>query len=129
METIKNISESEWKVLEILWDKPGSLIGEIRTALDGSGWSYSTIKTLVLRLTQKGALRAEESDEGKRYYPNVDEDASRKSEARSFINRIYNGSLSMMVSSLVKGSKLSQSETAELMSLIDKMDSREEPDE
>ena len=65
MESVKNISESEWKVLEVLWEKPGSLIGEIRTALADSGWSYSTIKTLVLRLTQKGALYTKESPHGR----------------------------------------------------------------
>lgn len=122
MENIKNISESEWKVLEILWDKPGSLIGEIRAALTDSGWSYSTIKTLVLRLTQKGALRSEDSAEGKRYYPEVNEEAARRNETKNFIERIYNGSLSMMVSSFVKDSKLSESEVKELMSLVDKME-------
>ena len=118
----KNISESEWKVLETLWDKPGSLIGEIREALSKSDWSYSTIKTLVLRLTQKGIVRTEESPQGKRYYPAVDEEASRRSETRNFIDRIYKGSVHMMVSNLVKGSGLSEAETAELMELIDKIE-------
>ena len=122
MDNIKNISDSEWKVMEILWNTPGMLIGEIRDALSGSGWSYSTIKTLVLRLTQKNVLRTEESEKGKRYFPAVDEDASKRKETRSFIDRIYNGSVRMMFSNLVKDSKLSDSEAEELMGLIDKME-------
>lgn len=122
MENTKNISESEWKVLEILWDKPGSLIGEIRAALTDSNWSYSTIKTLVLRLTQKGVLRSEDSAEGKRYYPEINEDTTRRNETKNFMERIYNGSLRMMVSNLVKDSKLSASEVKELMNLVDKME-------
>ena len=122
MENTKNISESEWKVLEILWDKPGSLIGEIRAALADSNWSYSTIKTLVLRLTQKGVLRSEDSAEGKRYYPEINEDTTRRNETKNFMERIYNGSLRMMVSNLVKDSKLSASEVKELMNLVDKME-------
>lgn len=118
----KSISEAEWKVLETLWEKPGSLIGEIREALSDSGWSYSTIKTLVLRLTQKGIVKTEESPQGKRYYPDVDEESSRRSETRNFINRIYKGSVHMMVSNLVKDSGLSKAEEAELMELIDKIE-------
>ena len=122
MGNIKNISDSEWKVMDILWNNPGMLIGEIRDALSGSGWSYSTIKTLVLRLTQKKVLRTEESEKGKRYFPAVDEDDSKRMETRSFIDRIYNGSVRMMFSNLVKDSKLSDSEAKNLMELIDKME-------
>ena len=122
MENIKSISDSEWKVMEILWAAPGMLIGEIRDALSDSGWSYSTIKTLVLRLTQKEFLRTESTAKGKRYFPAVDEDASKRQETKSLIDRIYNGSVRMMFSNLVKGSKLSESEANELLDLIDKMD-------
>lgn len=117
-----NISESEWKILEILWSKPGLLIGEIRDALSDSGWSYSTIKTLVARLANKNILRTEETPKGRQYYPNVDEAESKRNETRSFLDRIYNGSVKMMFSNLVKDSHLSENETEELMSLIDKME-------
>ena len=122
MEGAKNISESEWKVLEVLWDRPGSLIGEIRSALSDSGWSYSTIKTLVSRLVGKGALEAKDSPQGKRYYPAVDEDESRRDETRHFLDRIYNGSVRILFSNLVRDSKLSDEELEELMGLIDKME-------
>lgn len=122
MENIKSISDSEWKVMEILWNTPGMLIGEIRDALAESGWSYSTIKTLVLRLTQKEILRTEESPKGKMYFPAVDEEASKRMETKSFLDKIYNGSVRMMFSNLVKDSKLSDTEAAELLDLIDKMD-------
>lgn len=122
MEDIKNISEAEWKVLEILWANPGMLIGEIRDALEESGWSYSTIKTLVLRLTKKGILKTDETQKGRRYYPGVDEEATRRSEARNLIDRIYNGSVRMMFSNLVKDSKLSDNEAEALLDLIEKMD-------
>lgn len=122
MDNSRNITESEWKVLEILWDKPGSLIGEIRNALSRSGWSYSTIKTLVARLVRKGAIKVEDSQEGKRYYPAVDADKSRREETMHFIDRIYNGSVRMLFSNLVKTTNLSDKEAEELMELIDKME-------
>ena len=122
MKNETNISESEWKVMEILWSAPGKLIGEIRTALESSGWSYSTIKTLVLRLVQKGVLKVEETAQGKKYYPAISEAKCRMRETKNFLDRIYNGSVKMMVSNLVKDSNLSEADAAELMNLIDKME-------
>lgn len=117
-----NVSDAEWKVLEILWSNPGSLIGEIRDSLSDSGWSYSTIKTLVLRLTQKGVLRYENSDKGRAYYPAVSEESLKIRETQHFIDRIYNGSVKMMFASLVKDSNLSKNDAEELMQLVDKME-------
>ena len=62
------------------------------------------------------------SAEGKRYYPEINEDTTRRNETKNFMERIYNGSLRMMVSNLVKDSKLSASEVKELMNLVDKME-------
>lgn len=117
-----NVSDAEWKVLEILWSNPRSLIGEIRDSLSDSGWSYSTIKTLVMRLTQKGVLRYENSDKGRAYYPVVSEESLKSRETQHFIDRIYNGSVKMMFASLVKDSNLSKNDAEELMQLVDKME-------
>ena len=51
-----NISESEWTVMEYLWNNPMVTITEIRKALSSTGWSDSTIKTLVRRLVSKNAV-------------------------------------------------------------------------
>lgn len=40
--------------MEVVWRCPGASLHQIVAALEGSGWSYSTIKTLVGRLVNKG---------------------------------------------------------------------------
>lgn len=45
-----SIAETEWKVMELLWSTPNLTIGEIKAGLSYTGWSESTIKTLVRRL-------------------------------------------------------------------------------
>ena len=117
-----SISEAEWKVLNVLWKQPGMLMGQIRTALSESGWSASTIKTLVLRLIKKGAVKTEESDGGRLYFPALNEEECRARETKSFIDRIYEGSVKSMFSNLVKESGLSEDEALELMKIIDKME-------
>ena len=117
-----NISDSEWKVMEVVWKNPGITIGNIRTALEGNEWSYSTIKTLVIRLVKKSALRCEESDMGKRYYAAVSEHEAKRHETQSFIEKLYEGSIKRMVSNLVEDSSLSQKDVDDLMKLIDKLE-------
>lgn len=116
-----NISESEWVVMEYLWKNPQTTISEIRKALSDTGWSDSTIKTLVRRLVSKNAVAV--NDEGVifRYYPLISQQECRLKETKSFINRVYDGSVSMLVTNLAANSNLTEKETEELLSLIEKM--------
>lgn len=123
MEQEYNITDAEWKVMEFIWAHPYSTMGEIRESLEKTtGWNSSTIKTLVLRLVKKDVLQAEGSARNNKYSARVKEDECRRKETLNFLDRIYNGSVKMMVSNLVRDSKLSGEEIDELMSIIDKME-------
>ena len=117
-----NISEAEWKIMQILWERKNLTIKEITASLVDTGWSYSTIKTLVLRLTKKGAIGADTTIGNFKYYPIANRNECRLKETKSFLNRIYGGSVKMLIASLANESELSESETARLMELIDKME-------
>lgn len=116
-----NISESEWTVMEYLWNNPLVTITEIRKALSSTGWSDSTIKTLVRRLVSKQVIAVNDEEANFRYYPLVSQQECRSMETRSFINRVYQGSVSMLVTNLAADSNLTEKETEELMNLIEKM--------
>lgn len=120
-----HIAETEWKVMKVLWEKPLKTIGEISAALHHTGWSYSTIKTLVRRLTDKGALGINKELSQFRYYPCVDETECKIKETKNFINRIYNGSVKMLITGLAAESNLSREEISELMRLINKLEESE----
>lgn len=118
-----NISEAEWKVMKVLWDKPNVTLKEISDCLKDTGWSYSTIRTLVTRLMEKGAADADKSAANNfKYFPAVSENDCQIQETKRFIDRVFDGSVSMLMSSLVKKSNLSPEEVAELKSIIDKIE-------
>lgn len=117
-----NISEAEWKVMEVLWNKPNSTMKEITNDLKDIDWSYSTIRTLVLRLCEKGAIGADTTIGNYKYYPIVMENECKKQETRNFLNKIYNGSVKVLMSTLVQDSNLSSKEIKDLMSIIDKIE-------
>ncbi len=122
MEKDLKITEAEWKVMEFLWENPSCTMTEIRKNLELTGWNGSTIKTLVTRLIQKGAISAEGAVRHTVYSPAVTIEECQLQETKNFIDRIYNGSVKMMVSNLVKDSTLSKDDAQELMKLIDKME-------
>ena len=121
-----NISESEWTVMEYLWNNPMVTITEIRKALSSTGWSDSTIKTLVRRLVSKNAVAINDEAATFRYYPLLTQQECRLKETKSFINRVYDGSVSMLVTNLVADSNLTDKETEELLALIEKMGKEQE---
>lgn len=116
------ISETEWMIMEIIWKKPMQTIGEIKGSLSGVEWSDSTLKTLVRRLVMKGAVGYDDTKGHFRYYPIADEKECRLKETRNFIDRIYNGSVKLMMASLVSDSGLSDDKAKELMDIIDRME-------
>ena len=121
-----NISDSEWTVMEYLWDNPMVTITEIRKALSSTGWSDSTIKTLVRRLVSKNAVAINDEAATFRYYPLLTQQECRLNETKSFINRVYDGSVSMLVTNLAADSNLTDKETEELLALIEKMGKEQE---
>lgn len=121
-----NISESEWTVMEYLWNNPMVTITEIRKALSSTGWSDSTIKTLVRRLVSKKTVAINDEAATFRYYPLLTQQECRLKETKSFINRVYDGSVSMLVTNLAADSNLTDKETEELLALIEKMGKEQE---
>ena len=113
-----NISESEWTVMEYLWNNPMVTIT--------TGWSDSTIKTLVRRLVSKNAVAINDEAATFRYYPLISQQEFRIKETKSYINRVYDGSVSMLVTNLMSDSNLTDKETEELLALIEKMGKEQE---
>lgn len=121
-----NIAETEWRVMEELWKEQELTIGEIKARVSDMCWSDSTVKTLVRRLHQKGAIGIDGSKGQFRYYPIVSEEACRKKETKKLVDRLYHGSVRLLMANLVSESKLSEEETEQLMQMIDKMESGDE---
>lgn len=122
----KSLSNSEWVIMECLWDKAPLTVTQISKAMEKEiGWAKSTTKTLISRMETKGYLDYEEGAKARAYYPVVDRSEVVLAETESFLSRLYNGSLGMMVNTLVEQKNLSQEEIEELRAILDKMEGGE----
>ena len=83
-----------------------------------TGWAKSTTKTILKRMEQKRYIAYEEGGKAREYYPLLKREEVVESETSSFINRIYNGSLGLMVNTLVKKEEIPDDEIEELYRII-----------
>lgn len=116
-----NISESEWKLMHLLWEEaPRTIMQMARQLKDGTGWSKNTIITMLNRLEAKGAVYYEAGERAKHYYPAVARNDVALEETRGFLERVYEGSLSLMVDAMLSSKALSKEDIDELYGILKK---------
>ena len=116
-----NLSDSEWKLMNRLWDRTPMTITELTAAVkDDTGWSKNTVITMLSRLEAKGAVRHQEGGRAKRYSPTIPREDAALSETESFLSKVYGGSLGLMVSNLVESRALTEADIAELSAILEK---------
>ena len=115
------LSETEWKLMDELWEEPPKTITQLTRALEeDTGWGKNVIITMLKRLEAKGAVRHEEGERAKQFYPAVSREDTALEETRGFLNRVYCGSLGLMVDAMVNSRSLSDREIEELKGILKK---------
>lgn len=115
-----SISESEWEVMKTLWENSPQTLMQVTENLKDKSWSTTTIQTYLSRLVKKGALETKQQGKGFLYTPIILEQECKIEESRSFLNRVFNGSISNMVTSFIHNDSISEKELTELKEIIEK---------
>ena len=114
-----SLTPSEWLLMECLWEhSPRTGREAVEDLSLRAGWSRSTTLTMLRRMTDKGLISCDEAGAVLQYSPLIDRDAAVQRETGNFLNRIYNGSVSMLVSTMTREQKLSKSELEELREIL-----------
>ena len=120
MKTLPKISESEWLVMRVLWLNGSLTANEVVKELTGkTKWKPKTIKTLITRLMKKGAVKFEKEGRKYRYYPAVSEAECVRMERRSFVRRVYGGTMKPMLAAFLEDAKLSAEDISELRKILE----------
>ena len=116
-----NLSDSEWKLMNHLWEQSPRTITELTAAVKGeTGWSKNTVITMLARLEAKGAVRHEEGLRAKRYFPAVAREEAALAETESFLSKVYGGSLGLMMSAMAQSKSLTEEDIAELSAILER---------
>ena len=116
------LTPTEWNIMESLWEKAPKVGSEIvRDVKEIAGYSRSTTLTMLARMTKKGYLECAEDKKGiKMYVPLIDRQEAMLQETDHFLNRVYHGSLSLLVSTFTEKQKLSKEEIDSLYEILRK---------
>ncbi|HFB64635.1 MAG TPA: BlaI/MecI/CopY family transcriptional regulator [Aeromonadales bacterium] len=113
------ISDSEKKVMDVLWQSPSITAKAIIRQLDPNlGWQDRTVKTLINRLLKKNAIGFKKKGREYLYFSKIDKEDYIKSASDNFLQRVFNGSVSSLVSTFAKKEKLSKADIESLKTLI-----------
>lgn len=117
---MKNISEAELEVMQVLWSRGEStsleIISDVKKKKD---WKNNTIMTLVSRLVNKEFIDVIREDKSLLIYkPKISEYDYKSKETNNFIEKLYNGSINNMLVAFAKSKKLSKKDLEDLIKLV-----------
>lgn len=114
-----SLSDGEWKLMNVLWEQAPNTIMELTHRMErDTGWSKNTVITMLNRLEAKGAVRHEHGERAKLFYPAVLREDVALQETRGFLERVYEGSLSLMVDAMASSKSLSKKDIEELYEIL-----------
>jgi len=83
-------------------------------------WNGRTIRTLINRLLQKKALKYKEEGRKYRYWPAIRQEDCIKEQRRSFLQRVYAGTVRPMLAAFIEDAELSPEDIEELKRMLDR---------
>jgi len=113
------LTEAEWSVIKAVWENEPCTAPAIQEKLfQPTGWTYSTVRTLMDRMVAKGVLRAKKEGKLTIYHSVVTRAQAQRGELFYTLKHAFNGALTPMVQCLLDSNQLDAEELKELESLI-----------
>lgn len=126
MKKTTKVSDSEWQVMKLLWEKAPITSSEIVKILGSNiGWSPTTIYTLISRLVKKKAITIDQGSSPHVCRPLLSQKEYRKDERSGFLKKVYDGSLNLFLMNILEEEELSEAEIDELKNILDKSKNKE----
>ncbi len=113
------ITEAEWEVMAAVWDRTPVAASTVAGVLEArKKWTLATVRTLLRRLVNKGALRRQM--DGKRYIytPCVSMAECARRESESFLDRVLGRAPSEAILHLVRRADLTKEDIQELRRIL-----------
>lgn len=115
------ISAAELKLMDVLWREAPLGAADVAEAAAAEGWSDRTVKTMLARLVQKGALRADPDGRRHLYTPLVEQSAYRRDAAKGLAERLFGGKAAPMVAHLADARGLTSDDLDDLEALVHRL--------
>jgi len=114
------LTEPEWLVMNALWNNHPATVKDIVAQLSGrASWAYTTVKTMLDRLTEKKAVRKKKQGITGFYEPILTRQQARSTALRTVLDHAFDGAFGPMMHFLVEDQKLSPKQRRELIAILE----------
>ena len=117
-----NITKSEQQILETLWNESPLTVGQIIERIQlNTDWHENTIKTLLTRLTEKGAV--DRYKDGRRFFYKalISKEEVLTKESEGFLKQFFGGRMAPLVAHFADKKKLSKRDIKEIEDILKKL--------
>ena len=116
------LTSTEWSVMECFWEaSPRTAMQVVKYLNENKGWAKSTSMTMLGRMEKKGLITAQISGRHKLYTGNVKREDAVRHETNSFLEKVYHGSVGMMINAMVDTNDLNDEDINELYDVLKKL--------
>lgn len=113
------LTEAEWIIIKAVWKLQPVAAPAVQEALAGqTAWTYSTVKTLMDRMVDKGLLVTQRIRNLTLYRAAVTQAQARRSEIMRAVRRAFDGAMAPMMQFLLERSDLSRADLDEMYRLL-----------
>ena len=113
------LTEAEWEIMKVVWKKQPCAAGTVQEMLVKSrDWAYSTVKTTMDRMTEKGFLEIERFRNLQLFKSCISEVDAKRGEFRKMLKRAFDGALTPMMQFLIEHEGLSKEEASQLRKFV-----------
>jgi predicted transcriptional regulator len=122
--TPQDVTDTELAILQLLWEHGPQTIRQLTDALysDGSAAQYATVQKLLERLEAKEYVRRDRSGPAHVFAAAVPREELIGRRLQDMAEKLCGGSLTPLLTHLVRTRRLSPRERRELRDLIDELD-------
>jgi len=116
-----SITEAEWKAMKVVWEHYPASARDVHEVLEEeTGWAYSTVRTILNRLVEKGVLAVRRRANTNLYHPLVSRRGALRRELQSVLNRAFDSSTEALMRLLLDESELSEADRDALRERINR---------
>ncbi len=121
------LTEAEWEIMKVVWEKEPCAAGTVQETLaESRDRAYSTVKTIMDRMVEKGFLKIEKIRNLQLFRSCISQVDAKRGEFRRMLKRAFDGALTPMMQFLIEHEGLSKKQASELRRLVNKTENKKD---
>jgi BlaI family penicillinase repressor len=117
------LSEAEWQIMNALWKRHPATARDLMEFMPkDNNWAYTTVKTMLTRLVAKKAIAERKRGNTSVYDPLISQQSARKNAMRTFVDKVFGGTVEPIMHFLIEEKKLSDKDRRQLIDMLEEMD-------